>query len=95
MADSDNRKGDVMARQARYLVRKADGIGGPPIPEDEPVLVIRAQDILAARMMRIYIDLYTLLDAGGDDVVDEMNEHLDALIEWQMANPDRVKVADR
>lgn len=78
---------------ARYVVRKADGVDGPPIPEDEPCLVIRAQDQLAARMMRLYIDMYTLLDDHGDDVVDEMNDHLDRLIEWQLTNP--VKTADR
>jgi arylsulfatase A-like enzyme len=83
----------MMARQARYVVQKAPGIDGPPIPDDEPVLVIRAQDVLAARMMRLYIDFYTLLDDHGDDVVDEMNEHLDALIEWQLDHP--VKTADR
>ena len=36
-----------MARQARYAVQKAPGIGGAPIPDDEPCIVIRAQDRLA------------------------------------------------
>lgn len=40
-----------------------------------------------------YIDLYTLLEDHGDDVVDELNEHLDALIYWQLEHP--TKVADR
>lgn len=80
-------------RQARYVVRKADHVSGVPIPEDEPVLVIRAQDVLAVRMMRLYIDLYTLLPDHGDDVVDELNEHLDHLVEWQLEHP--VKTADR
>lgn len=83
----------MVERQARYVVTKAPGIDGPPIPPDEPVLVIRAQDRLAVRMMRLYIDFYTLLDDHGDDVVDEMNEHLDALVMWQLEHP--VKTADR
>lgn len=83
----------MTTRQARYVVQKASGVDGPPIPDDEPVLVIRAQDRLAARMMRLYIDLYTLLPDYGDDVVDELNEHLDALVEWQMEHP--TKTADR
>lgn len=77
----------------RYIVRKADGVDGPPIPTDEPCLVIRGQDLLAARMMRLYIDFYTLLDEHSDDVVDELSAHLGVLIDWQMAHAP--KVADR
>ena len=77
----------------RYIVRKAEGVGGAPIPADEPSLIIRGQDVLAARMMRLYIDMYTLLGNHQDAVVDELNDHLDRIIEWQLEHDP--KVADR
>lgn len=80
-------------REARYVVRKADHVGGAPIPDDEPVLVIRAQDVLAVRMMRLYLDLYTLLPDHTDEVVDELNDHLDDLVGWQLEHT--TKTADR
>lgn len=92
MATGITDQGDTV-RQARYVVRKADGVGGKPIPEDEPCLVIRGQDMLAVRMMRVYIDFYTLLEDYEDAVVDELNEHLDDLLSWQSAHG--VKTADR
>jgi hypothetical protein len=45
-------------RQARYLVRKAPHVGGRPIPEDEPLLVVRAQDHLCLPTLDFYIDRY-------------------------------------
>lgn len=78
---------------ARYLVRKAPGVDGPPIPEDEPCLVIRAQDVLAVRMMRLYVDMYTLLGDYDEQVVEELNDHLDRLVEWSMEHS--TKTADR
>lgn len=78
---------------ARYVVEKAPGVDGAPIPEDEPCLVIRAQDVLAVRMMRLYIDFYTLLDDHQEDVVEELNDHLDRLVYWQLEHP--TKTADR
>ena len=36
---------------ARYVVRKAEGIGGDPIPDDEPCFVVRGQDVLAPALL--------------------------------------------
>jgi hypothetical protein len=86
-----------MARQARYVVQKAPGIDGPPIPADEPCIVIRAQDVLALAMLDAYVGLYgavQLVTGKGDDqVVDELEQHRRAIEDWQRDHP--TKVADR
>jgi hypothetical protein len=82
----------------RYLVRKAPGVDGPPIPADEPVLVIRAQDELALEMVTHYIGRHIFKYhsyAPLDPIVVELDAHRQAILEWQAANPDRVKRADR
>lgn len=84
-----------MAREARYVVRKADGIGGDPIPEDEPVLVIRAQDVLAEEMMQFYIGSYYDLEGKDPAVEAELREHLADLRRWRTEHADRIKVPDR
>ena len=43
---------------ARYVVRKAEGIGGNPIPDDEPCFVVRGQDVLAPALLGEYILRY-------------------------------------
>ena len=86
-----------MARQARYVVQKAPGVGGNPIPEDEPCIVIRAQDKLALSTIDHYLALWRALSsvAPGFDpqVLDELEQHRDAIEEWQREHP--VKFADR
>jgi hypothetical protein len=77
----------------RYKVTKNYGIDGPPIDNNEPVLVIRAQDVLAPFIMLTYIEKYKELQGYDDLVVKELREHLSEIIKWQLYNP--VKVADR
>jgi hypothetical protein len=91
-------KGELMTTEwkPRYLVRKADGVDGPPIPDDEPVLVIRAQDVLADVMMAAYLAHYQVLGAYYDPaVVADLKVHRTALQAWQAAHADAIKVADR
>ena len=80
-------------RQARYVVRKADGIGGAPIPEDEPCIVIRGQDRLALRMMDHYLAHYATVPLPDSTVLDELRQHRDAIVAWQEEHPP--KWADR
>jgi hypothetical protein len=82
----------------RYIVQKAPGVGGEPIPEDEPCVVIRGQDILAPVMLKIYQDLYlSLAPYGAVDgrVIDDVDNHGDRLRDWQMEHPGKIKWADR
>jgi hypothetical protein len=84
----------------RYLVTKAPGVGGEPIPADEPVLVIRAQDELSLLMLDQYLLLYRTFyehfGTGADwRVIEDLQAHRDELERWQSDNPDSVKKADR
>jgi hypothetical protein len=82
-----------MTWSPRYSVQKAAGVGGAPIPGDEPCLVIRAQDVLAGLMLEEYIVHYTTLRGHDPEVLLELRAHRFALINWQLEHPP--KVADR
>jgi hypothetical protein len=85
-----------MTWKPRYLVKKASGVDGPPIPEDEPCLVIRAQDVMAPMMLSTYIERYRKLAVEPDPaLVSDLLDHLEALVLWQAAHPDKIKQADR
>lgn len=84
-----------MTWKPRYIVTKAPGVGGDPIPEDEPVLVIRAQDVISEPMLQKYIREYADLRNPDPQVTAELQEHLTALVRWQDRHPERMKVADR
>lgn len=79
----------------RYQVQKSPGVGGHPIPDDEPCLVIRAQDVFAPVMMRIYMALYIDVEEHDPEVMEELRDHLDKIQRWQGTHPLLVKLADR
>ena len=80
---------------ARYIVRKADGVPGDPIPEDEPCCVIRGQDVLAMETLGYYLSRYQLLPAADPQVISELQDHYNRIDRWQREHPDKLKVADR
>lgn len=82
-----------MAYDPRYIVTKAPGVGGLPIPDDEPVLVIRAQDVLALPMINIYMAFYAELDGADLGILIDLGIHKATLLEWQ--NEHGTKVPDR
>jgi hypothetical protein len=60
---------------------------------DEPVIVFRAQDCLAAVMLNHYANLAT--DAGADrEFVAVVEDVRQQFIDWGEAHPDRLKVPD-
>lgn len=67
-----------MTWHPRYFVVKAPGVGGPQIPPDEPVLVIRAQDVLASTMLSVYIELPEIIgvleEADRFDLADHLRD---------------------
>ena len=79
----------------RYQVRKSPHVGGDPIPEDEPCLVIRAQDQLATATLSAYIARYRRLPNHSREVVNELFAHLEQLVIWQDTHRDQIKTADR
>lgn len=85
-----------MSFKPRYIVTKAEGVGGDPIPTGEPCLVIRAQDVLAVPMLAYYIELYSKFGDEADPMVmHDLGYHMVGLIEWQKSNRKKVKRADR
>lgn len=60
------------------------------IPEDEPVFVIRAQDVCGAAAVRRYADL--LVDVHADpDMIAKVREHADEMQAWPIKKlPDLV-----
>lgn len=86
-----------MTWKPRYVVSKAEGIGGSPIGEDEPCLVIRGQDRLAPFMIQAYIDHYKAMrgQVADPQVEVDLAEHKRELMAWQARNYEKVKWADR
>lgn len=64
------------------------------IPAAEPVFLVRGQDALAVEVLEHYIDMYQEQPGHDPRILAELDEHLDAIIDWQALNPDKVKVAD-
>jgi hypothetical protein len=52
------------------------------IPEDEPVFLIRGQDVVAPAVLRYYAEC--AMDVGADkELVDAVEKHADLMDEWQ------------
>ena len=81
------------AAAGRYVVQKAEGVGGNPIPEDEPCIVIRGQDILADRVLRDYLVNYCKFDNADPSVIAELRYLRTRVKDWQRIHG--YKVADR
>lgn len=74
----------------RYHVGRNDG---ELMPEDEPCLVIRGQDILAPAVLLHYLKIYETFTDHDPKVIRELEDHLEVLREWQRSH--RIKLADR
>ena len=79
----------------RYQVRKSPHVGGDPIPEDEPCLVIRAQDMLAPAALAWYIERYEALDHPDPGVIEDLLATAAELERWRSEHPFSIKRADR
>ncbi len=66
-----------MAWEGKYIVTRRDGT---PIPEDEPVFVIRAQDKLAHEAITAYMELAGRYQC--DFLTPGLRAHLAAVDEW-------------
>jgi hypothetical protein len=62
-----------------YNKRIVDTAG--KIPEDEPVFLLRAQDIHAPATLRFYARL--LDEAGNNEMAEELKVHARQMIIWQ------------
>jgi hypothetical protein len=73
----------------KYRVERTDGT---PIPADEPVFVIRAQDAYALDAVAAYRRLVD--GVVGADMILDLDRHAAAIMVWRQAHPDRIKVPD-
>jgi hypothetical protein len=65
----------------------------PTIPDDEPVFVIRGQDLLAARAVAHWMDMAA--EKGVNDTkLAAVAQHLKAIVDFQGMYPERCKVPD-
>lgn len=60
----------------------------PDVPEDEPVFVLRAQDILAPAAVRAYANLVeaTVPGAEGAGMADAIRSSAEDMARWREAN---------
>lgn len=75
---------------AKYKVERTDGT---PIPEDEPVFVLRAKDVLAHSTVEHYLDMCMKLNLPRDHT-DAIEEHLERIWEYQHEHRDLVGIPD-
>jgi len=65
----------------------------PVKDDDEPVFILRAQDLISVMVLHEYLRLLEIFDPHGEKMVsavDKMNEFR----KWQHANPSRVRLPD-
>lgn len=79
-----------MARDLKYGKIDIPGIG-----EDEPVFIIRAQDGLSIKTIRGYKVLAADTNPPRpDEFIEKLDDVHDAFIEFQVRNPDSIKLPD-
>ena len=63
------------------------------IGEDEPVFLLRAQDILFVPMLKMYVMLTQLMSRDGDIIASTL-DHIELAEKWITDNGGKVKFAD-
>jgi hypothetical protein len=59
-----------MALDGKYRVERIDPDAGTPLPDDEPVFVLRAQDMIAADMVRLYSAHFLRVSDGSPEAIE-------------------------
>lgn len=62
------------------------------IPKDEPVFLLRAQDVLFIPVLLFYLSLYRQFYFNDYKTVRAIEEHIKRSLEWQ--NENQIKTAD-
>jgi hypothetical protein len=62
------------------------------IPEDEPVFLLRGQDVLAPALLDIYVAMSRNTAGSDDNLLLAVTEHAERMRAWQVA--EKSKVAD-
>lgn len=66
------------------------------IPDDEPVFLIRGQDVLAPDILDAYVEAYITNDEENYDenITIAVSGHANAIRQWQKEHPNKIKAAD-
>lgn len=89
-------KREHTARDETGRVHHGDADEGmaPIIPDDEPVLLLRAQDVCAPAALDFYAE--QLMGSGADkELVDAVRRHAQAMRDWQRERKTKVPDADK
>ncbi len=81
-------------QEPKYTTATKDGrlvnrATGKPIPDDEPVFVLRAQDALALPALEAYVSL-----AGDHQHAYAVEQRIASFVEFAEAHPERMKLPD-
>ena len=86
-----------LAQEPKYTTGARDGricnrATGKPIPDDEPVFILRAKDVHAAAALHAYLSAITAVTEPAHVI--EVQRRIDAFDAFAAAHPDLVKQPD-
>lgn len=85
-------EGDVTRMREALNGAKGERLAGGRFPEDEPLFLLRGQDLYAPVAIRAYAE--HLLEQGDVGMAGEVDEQLQRVRSWQRANRGRVGLPD-
>lgn len=68
-------------------------LDGTPIPPDEPLILFRAKDKLVPELLEHYLEQCRTAGSPPQQI-STLQQRIDTIKQWQMANPEKVKVPD-
>lgn len=68
-------------------------LDGTPIPDDEPLILFRAKDKLTPELLEHYKEMCQKAGCQPQQV-DSLDELIQQFRDWQVANPDKVRLPD-
>jgi hypothetical protein len=78
----------ALSEEPRIVNRQS----GEAIPDDEPIFILRARDVLAVPLLKEYFAL--VYGQCGDSHITAVRKRLAQFAKWQEENPGRVKKPD-
>jgi hypothetical protein len=65
-------------------------LDGTPIPDDEPLILFRAQDRLLSKLLDFYVDLRKQAGSSAGGII-ALKQYVDKIKRWQAENSDRTR----
>jgi hypothetical protein len=66
-------------------------LDGTPIPEDEPLMLFRAQDRLLPELLDFYVTLRKKAGSSAAGIT-ALQKHVDTVKRWQKDHPERTRI---